>query len=1083
MSEQIRKLQPNRTMALRGFDALGASAALHSATADSFQVSGVFRDSADFAVLLLWDVDNFYEHPRLKYLPDFDFHEVVLSFDVEYSAGLQPLDSPKYNWIDWATLDCIREDSTTAQIRLWDHCMLQSGSFTAATGSFHLVTGADGIQPYDRITLFFQNIAYDFIAPATNASVEYQFYAGGLGTAHTITINGRVYTHTESAPSGESSADQANGLIAAMNEGAGDPQVVASLGSTSYSVKLTARPGQSAAVTGTGNVAASIGLASVENVAASLAAEINSTDWWTAIPTHALRASATGATITVIAARYGHVATNGTTVTWISGAMFTGIIPGAGITISGVAYTVASVESVSAVSLTTSAGVQTSAPYTADRGGADGNMIRLYALHKTESLKTVEDAILLEGGNSEVTWHCQLDFTALGIDHLRQCWLTFAPALANGTPYTDTEWLARFTNWSTADPNHVSILSVAGPNSVRVEDSSGACKYTGAWATATPESGFFSRGLARRAGSPSVVTGETVTVTYSCIKTHDLYLGTSLYTDRATVGVQLDGDAETELNCFLQTEPAVNTRRKLRSAVPPGTHRVTLRVNTTGYFYFDFLEAAVVSDVPDALPPRNQVSPALDYSTDHSYKLPPSRILWILDQLGLTGPVNQYIGVFWWNQRNNPTAQFPSLTLVFQGAWADGDTVCLDIGGTPLWKSVFPADTANTIAAHFAFYINEVFVGAWAYAQGPVLTITARSPAYSFTFAKSIASSASGTVTASGSLQGGQMGTWMVDPTQSPALNRGARDWHADLYANCRQRGREVVTAGSMELVNPPAGFAAKFPDGKPVATDVGFASLHSTHCAQSSLMLAYQKAMFDCIADLQSAAGLTPNIQMGEYLWWFFTNYSSTANPTGGMAFYDAETKAAAQATLGRPLHIFQQPTDDPTVNNSADAVFLRNRLRDHVASIVSHLQSRYPDVQCEVLFAYDVNYPTVNNGVGGALNHFINFPVEWRSKTSAGFQRLKVEALSFGGTSRNLDLAFAAIQFPLQQSWPIDSVRYLVPIFVHSSAWEKELAAALALKIPVVNLWAFDQMCIFGLKPTAGPIQARSGKFAVPH
>ena len=40
------------------------------------------------------------------------------------------------------------------------------------------------------------------------------------------------------------------------------------------------------------------------------------------------------------------------------------------------------------------------------------------------------------------------------------------------------------------------------------------------------------------------------------------------------------------------------------------------------------------------------------------------------------------------------------------------------------------------------------------------------------------------------------------------------------------------------------------------------------------------------------------------------------------------AETKTAAQAALGRPLHVFQVPTDDPTINGSADAIFLRNRL-----------------------------------------------------------------------------------------------------------------------------------------------------------
>ncbi len=169
--------------------------------------------------------------------------------------------------------------------------------------------------------------------------------------------------------------------------------------------------------------------------------------------------------------------------------------------------------------------------------------------------------------------------------------------------------------------------------------------------------------------------------------------------------------------------------------------------------------------------------------------------------------------------------------------------------------------------------------------------------------------------------------------------------------------------------------------------------------------------------------------MQFGEYLWWFFTNYSAATNPNGGMAFFDAETAAAAQTALGRPLHRFLTPNDVPTVNGAADATFLRNRLRDHVASLANHMRARYPGAQCEMLFAYDVNYPTPANGVGGALNNFVNLPVEWNSQATAGFDRLKVEALSFGGSSRDLDLALTAIQFAAQQDWPLSAVRYLVP------------------------------------------------------
>ncbi|RPI19165.1 MAG: hypothetical protein EHM65_01645, partial [Acidobacteriales bacterium] len=162
MSERIYKLQPDRTIQLRGFDHLGASAALHSATPSAFKVSGVFRDPADFAVLVLYDADNFYEHPRLKYLPDTDFSGLTLTFDVHYS-GLMPLDSPKYPTIDWPFLDVIRPDGSTAKIDLFEHAQQAGGTYTCAEASF--VIEDNGLQGYDRLTLWYLNFAFDFMVP------------------------------------------------------------------------------------------------------------------------------------------------------------------------------------------------------------------------------------------------------------------------------------------------------------------------------------------------------------------------------------------------------------------------------------------------------------------------------------------------------------------------------------------------------------------------------------------------------------------------------------------------------------------------------------------------------------------------------------------------------------------------------------------------------------------------------------------------------------------------------------------------------------------------------------------------------
>ncbi len=910
MPERIYKLQPDRTIQLRGFDDLGASAAMHSATPSSFKVSGMFRDPADFAVLILYDADNFYEHPRLKYLPDTTFDGLTLAFDVRY-AGLMPLDSPKYPTIDWPYLDVIRPDGSTAKIPLFAYAEQVAGTYTSAEASF--VIEDNGLQPYDRLTIWYLNYAFDYIVPA-------------------------------------------------------DPP-----------------------------------LPTAADVAAALAAQINSANWQgVAIPLHA---EAQGATLRLIAGR----------------------------------------------------------------PGVDGNMITLYAVAKNDRLRTQQPVAALQGGSSDATWRVTLDFTALGVPEIRQMWLTFAPPLANGAAFTDTEWEAEFANWTVTGPESVRALAVAGPGSVRIEEDDYWCVRVGEW---TREPGFYSRGFARRASS----AGDTITVSYWCSSAHDLYIGTSLHSDRATVGVRLDGDAETELICALNVEPPVNTRRRIRSSVPAGQHTATLRLKTDAPFVFDFLEAVVPSDVPDAPHTLPGIAPALDYSTDHTYKLPPARLLWNFERLGFAGPMNEYIGVFWWNQRRRVNAVIPQVTVTFSGEFLPGDQVFLDIGGQVCGKTVFPNEDAAVIARHFQFLLNASYVGVWAQAADSVLTIATRSlkPAYSFPFNawKESSQGSSGTVTFTGSLEGGQPGEWVVDPAQTPALNRGASDWHRDLFRECKARNREIVVASSMELVKPPAEFAARFPDGQPVETSVGFGSLVSTHCAFNSAMADYQKQVFLAIADLMAAEQLVPDLQFGEFCWWYF------ANPAG-MAFYDDETAAAALAALGRPLHVFLGPDDDAGVNGGADATFLRNRLRDHAAAIRDYVRASHPAARFEVLFPYDVNHPVPAgvHSLGGRLNRYVNFPAEWEQKATSGFDRLKTEALDFGAWSLDLNLVLSAMRFALGLSWPKDSLRHLLPVFRPGYPWEKECLAALGEGFSAATLWAFDHVSLFGLplRPLYGIASAR--------
>ncbi len=271
-----------------------------------------------------------------------------------------------------------------------------------------------------------------------------------------------------------------------------------------------------------------------------------------------------------------------------------------------------------------------------------------------------------------------------------------------------------------------------------------------------------------------------------------------------------------------------------------------------------------------------------------------------------------------------------------------------------------------------------------------------------------------------------------------------------------------------MELVLPPASFAARHPDGAPVETSVGFAGLTSTHCAFRGDMLEYQKGVYEQLGELMAAGGQSPDLQFGEFTWWYFSNYTPSY-PQGGMAYYDTETAAAAQSALGRPLAHFRGANDNPGINGGADAAFLAGRLRDYVSQLAGSLRSRFPDAVLEVLFPYDVNHP-VPAGVhqlGGALNRAVNFPSEWGSKASSGLDRLKVEALDFGAWSRDLDLVYKSLKFPMETGWPAGSVRVMVPVFRGGYPWHREVEWARSLGMDFAHLWAFDHFCLHGQSP----------------
>ena len=204
-----------------------------------------------------------------------------------------------------------------------------------------------------------------------------------------------------------------------------------------------------------------------------------------------------------------------------------------------------------------------------------------------------------------------------------------------------------------------------------------------------------------------------------------------------------------------------------------------------------------------------------------------------------------------------------------------------------------------------------------------------------------------------------------------------------------------------------------------------------------------------------------------------------------GGMAYYDAWAQAAATTALGRALASFATQDDDPTVNSSADANWLAGAIKAHIDAIRAAVLASYSGAKFELLYPQDVNAatcyytPDVPYPQGGQLNHAVNFPPAYQAMAGSGLNRLKMEGLSWGSTYRNLAQAKVAMTFPEMSpnTWALANTAYLVPWFNGGCPWTLEYLASLQVGIPLIVMWAGDQMVLFSW-PLPLPV---SGKQAV--
>jgi hypothetical protein len=491
--------------------------------------------------------------------------------------------------------------------------------------------------------------------------------------------------------------------------------------------------------------------------------------------------------------------------------------------------------------------------------GQDGNTVELLTMYKTSPGNTTLVpagtvspvsglTAKLAGGTDPTSFHVHLDFSAMGLTSLRQAWLTLAPPLPIDTgsvnptlvAFTAGEFEYVFSNWTITDPSSNTPLKVAGPGSVLVGNADAWSTYTGSGWSQAP--GFFYKGFAQ----VSPTANDEISIFYSCQYTHDLYAGSSLFTDRGIFNVKLDGVSQQQLDMYLNTSSPVVTRRQIASAVAAGTHTVTLTVNSTANAsssgtncYFDYLQAAVASDVQDAPQVYSNVGLSFDFDTDQTYKLPPQRSLWIAQRAGFNGDVDFYAGVFFALKRVRNGGNFHLATVTISGTpaigtgFGNGDAFFVDIGGTALGAAAYPADSLTTLAQRLVDAINSTFVGVCAAptSSSGQFTVTSISPINGFTFSVYASAGAVASIASTGDVNAGNEGTWSVDSTQTSPLNRAFSDYLTDFCAQCVTDSMTATVAFSQELLAPPdvntsaGAWAQRFANGNQVLTDTSFGS------------------------------------------------------------------------------------------------------------------------------------------------------------------------------------------------------------------------------------------------------------------
>lgn len=700
--------------------------------------------------------------------------------------------------------------------------------------------------------------------------------------------------------------------------------------------------------------------------------------------------------------------------------------------------------------------------------GANGNRLGAYGFvsgSRTEIWTPA--AATFSGGTSPSVWRFTLDFSnlrdvddvAIPTTNVRKLRWTYAADLQSQA-YQRSEFAVNVTNWNVSGSN--TQYRVAGPGTIRIENSSRRVSYAGEWASA---SGNFSGGTISYTNQP----GSAVSISYTAGTVHQLYLGTRYAANGTLVQVSVDGQTAQTLSLALAGEDVLARMRLGQFSA--GSHTVSIsHVGAADtYFYFDFLEAAIPTlDLPDPAPDA-KLTLATDWDTDHSISLAAERTAWLIHKLGFRGRVNHYVGALWFYELFRSGHSYASATLTFSGvpAFSEITSVTINRVGLPASSATVLShlnrmgDTAETIAKAFELVINNGYTGIWASAVANTLTIYSRSMGLDgnqFTVGASPTSGAFTISPAFATFSGGVEGDWRTDLTATPRINRAARDWTRSFFESLGGYGLTGTCAFSTELQHgdpsPAVGIAQRYPSGNAV--------LLNTPALQtnfSPISLAYWKNVYSDMAQVMAEAGATPYLQFGEVQWWYFPYDGS------GLPFHDQYTKDQFLAAYGFPLRAVPHG-EVSTSSYPEEAAFLSTLIGSFTSEIMTHVRTIYPSAQFEVLYPTDVNE--------GDFNRAINYPSHW---SPANLDNLKTESFIYT-YSRDLNKCRASMQFGVAKGFTREKRSHLIGISDAYSPWLKESRLAHAENVESIVFFALDQFCLIGYPAPLPRSSRRSGK-----